>query len=295
MKKEITMGVCVCSSRDVLLKMLEIGNIQILLISEEVPYEERAQLFTGTRIVLTRHHCNDLGEEEKELKKYQAATILTDEIVNILRTDLVSDFRRKSRRRTIGIYSPLSRIGKTSFTMKLGKMLSDRENVLYMNFETYAGIGGYFPEEEKDLSNLLYYVRQEKEDIGARIAAMVRKKGNLDYIPPVKVWTDLRFMNHEDWRQFFERVQEQSIYDTFLLDIGDAASDVFELLSVCDKILIPYTEGTYSDVKINQFRYMLTALNCQLLEDRIIYVEFTPSVRKAVETTFEKLTAEERR
>ena len=60
MKKEITMGVCVCSSRDVLLKMLEIGNIQILLISEEVPYEERAQLFTGTRVVLTRHRCNDL-------------------------------------------------------------------------------------------------------------------------------------------------------------------------------------------------------------------------------------------
>lgn len=295
MKKEITMGVCVCSSRDVLLKMLEIGNIQILLISEEVPYEERAQLFTGTRVVLTRHRCNDLGEEEKELKKYQAATILTDEIVNILKTDLVSDFRRKSRRRMIGIYSPLNRIGKTSFTLKLGKMLSDRENVLYMNFETYAGIGGYFPEEEKDLSNLLYYVRQEKEDIGARITSMVKQKGNLDYIPPVKVWTDLRFMSHDDWRQFFDRIQEQSAYDTFLLDIGDAASDVFELLSVCDRILIPCMEGTYSDVKISQFRYMLTALNCQPLEDKITYVDFSRSVRKAVETVFEELTAEERR
>ena len=159
--------------------MLEIGNIQILLISEEVPYEERAQMFAGTRIVLTRNHCKDLGEEEKELRKYQAATILTDEIVNILRTDLVSEFRRKSRRRMIGIYSPLSRIGKTSFTLKLGKMLSEKENVLYMNFETYAGIGGYFQKEEKDFSNLLYYARQEKDDLGARIASMVRQKGSL--------------------------------------------------------------------------------------------------------------------
>lgn len=294
LRKEITMGVCVCSSKEVLSRMLEIGNIQILLISEEVPYEERAQMFSGTRIVLTRNRCKDLGSEEKELKKYQAATILTDEIVNILRIDLVSECRRNSQKRIVGIYSPLHRIGKTSFTLKLGKLLSERENVLYINLELYAGIGGYFKEEETDFSNLLYYARQDKDDMGERIAAMVRQKGNLDYIPPVKVWTDLRFMTSDDWRQFFDKIQKQSIYDTFLLDIGDAVSDVFEMLSICDRIIVPCSEGNYADVKLAQFRYMLTALNCQVLEDKITYVDFSQSVRKAAESTVEILMEERR-
>ena len=269
--------------------MLEIGNIQILLISDEVPYDERCQLFQGTRVVLTRNHCGDLGEEEKEMKKYQSATSLSNEIITILRADSVSDFRRKSRRRILGVYSPVHRIGKTTFTLRLGQLLAEQENVLYLNFETYAGIGAYFTEEEKDFSNLLYFARQEKDDISVRISSMIRQKGHLDYIPPMKVWTDLRFPTTKEWEIFFQKLQKESVYDTFLLDIGDAVSDVFELLSFCDKIIVPYKEDSYADAKIEQFKYMLNALNCQMLEDKIMYVNFEETVRIAAQNTFKEL------
>ena len=64
LKKEVT-------APEMVQELLKIGLIKVLLISEDVPYEKRKQIFTGKRIILTRQHCVDLGEEETELRKYQ--------------------------------------------------------------------------------------------------------------------------------------------------------------------------------------------------------------------------------
>ena len=66
MKKEVTAGVRICSSPEMVQELLKIGLIKVLLISEDVPYEKRQQIFTGKRIILTRQHCVDLGEEETD-------------------------------------------------------------------------------------------------------------------------------------------------------------------------------------------------------------------------------------
>ena len=68
LKKEVTAGVRICSSPEMVQELLKIGLIKVLLISEDVPYEKRKQIFTGKRIILTRQHCVDLGEEEREKK-----------------------------------------------------------------------------------------------------------------------------------------------------------------------------------------------------------------------------------
>ena len=77
LKREVTAGVRICSSLDMLENLLEIGEVQALLISDEIPYELRKRVFGGRRIVLTRTKCADLGEEEQELRKYQSVDKLT--------------------------------------------------------------------------------------------------------------------------------------------------------------------------------------------------------------------------
>ena len=62
LKKEVTAGVRICSSPEMVQELLKIGLIKVLLISEDVPYEKRKQIFTGKRIILTRQHCVDLTE-----------------------------------------------------------------------------------------------------------------------------------------------------------------------------------------------------------------------------------------
>lgn len=57
LKKEVTAGVRICSSPEMVQELLKIGLIKVLLISEDVPYEKRKQIFTGKRIILTRQHA----------------------------------------------------------------------------------------------------------------------------------------------------------------------------------------------------------------------------------------------
>lgn len=291
LKKEITAGVRICSSLELVDKLLEIGQVQVLLISEEIPYEKRRQAFSGRRIVLTRRQCTDLGKEERELRKYQPADQLTAEILQCFQDEPFSMPCAGIRKgRILGVYSPIHRIGKTTFALKMGKLLAERENVLYLNLEEYAGIGGYFRDGEvQNLSHLLYYAKQESGDISVRIASMVRQMGNLDYIPPMKVWTDLKSVTAAEWESLFERLTRQSVYDTVLLDIGNIVADTFEILRMCDWILLPQAEDVYAKAKLAQYHYMLNVLRIQELEVHTIYVDMNKTVRQAVKDACEEL------
>lgn len=291
LKKEVTAGVRTCSSLDFVGKTLEIANVKVLLISDEVPYEERKRLFAGKRIVLTKDRCADLGTEETELMKYQSIDKLTEVIVQAFFENSFQLAKRGGHRGTlIGIYSPVHRIGKTTFALKLGKELSEEENVLYMNLETYAGIGGYFRGKEmQDLSHLLYYSRQENDAIGVRITSIVQQMGNLDYVPPMKMGTDLKTVSMQEWKALFEKLSEHSIYESIIIDIGDSVQNIFEMLEMCDWILIPFADDVYAKAKMQQWKYTLNMLKMQELELKSIYVNMKKSVRQAVADVVEEL------
>ncbi|XCP85454.1 hypothetical protein ABXS75_01160 [Roseburia hominis] len=291
LKKEVAAGVRACSSLSMLERLLEIGKNQVLLISEEFPYDERKQVFEGRRIILTESHCRDLGVEEEELPKYQSVDVLAAGIMQAFQKDSRLYGRPGGRRRQIiAVYSPIHRIGKTTFSLKLGKALAEKENVLYLNLETYAGIGGFFKEEdEQDLSHLLYYVKQDDGNISIRLSSIVKQIGNLDYIPPMKVWTDLQAVAIEDWELLFGWLMKESIYDAILVDLGNAVVSVFEILKRCDRILFPSAEDVYAKAKISQYRYMQKVLGYQELEGRTLYVDMEKTLRQAVRETLERI------
>ena len=194
------------------------------------------------------------------------------------------------RGKIIGIYSPIHRIGKTTFALKLGKELAEEENVLYMNLETYAGMGGYFRGKEiQDLSHLLYYAKQESETLGVRITSIVQQMGNLDYIPPMKIGTDLKTIKMQEWKELFEKISENSIYESIIVDIGDSVQNIFEMMEMCDWIFIPFSDDVYAKAKMQQWKYMLNMLKMQDLEMKNIYVNMNKSIRQAVADSVEEL------
>ena len=284
LKRDILISVRICSSIDMLEKLLEIGKVKVLLISEDIPYERRKQFAQGKRIVLTKQQCRDLGQDEVELFKYQGADQLLAAILNAYQGEVrVLTHVRKDKVKIIGVYSPVHRIGKTTLSLKLGKFLSEQENVLYLNLETYAGFGGYFRDENgQDFSHLLYYARQDHDDLSVRIASMVKPMGNMDYVPPMKIWTDLRSVTPSEWKQFLEKLMTQSIYHTVVLDIGNAVETPFELLKMCNIVLTPYATDVYANAKIEQYKYMLQTLQYTEIEQRTIYINMERPMRQIV-------------
>lgn len=92
----------------------------------------------------------------------------------------------------LGVFSPLGRCLKTSFTLTLGQILAKDKAILYLNMEEYSDIELLGKEFAHNLSDLLYYVRQDNQNLLHKMNSMVQTIGNLDYTPPVQMPADIK-------------------------------------------------------------------------------------------------------
>lgn len=98
-----------------------------------------------------------LRMHKPRIYRYQSADAIYTCLVEGLTASGMGDLwavRKKNRGQLIGYYSPIRRLGQTSQAIKHGIQLAKKSNVLYLNMEPYAGIGGHFADEkERNLSD----------------------------------------------------------------------------------------------------------------------------------------------
>ena len=81
----------------------------------------------------------------------------------------------------------MGRCLKTSFAPTLGQILAKERAVLYLNLEEYSGFEEMLGKRVRaNLSDLLYFVRQENGNLIYKMNSMVQTINNLDFIPPVR-------------------------------------------------------------------------------------------------------------
>lgn len=154
----------------------------------------------------------------------------------------------------IGVYSPVHRIGKTRFAMRLGEKLSGQIPVLYLNLEGYAGGSYYFPEKtEQDLGDLIYCMKQERTDHGLKTSSMTGRSGGMDYIMPMENELDLRSVRGEEWISLFDQILEKCIYEAVILDLGDCIDGLYDILRNCSRVYTPYIREGAAMAKLEQY------------------------------------------
>ena len=231
-------------------------QVHILLLGEDCPPEQRQLMNADRRYVLIKGENSGLLPEERGIFKYQSA----DRILSLILEEALDGeeiqgrFKGRGEVQLIGVYSPVHRIGKTKFALELGRELSKEGPVLYLNLEEYSGTSHYFPEEtEHNLTDLLYYLRQDKANIGLRISAMAGRAGTLDYISPMPVIQDLRAVEEAEWLRLFEAIFDQSIYKSVILDLGDGVNGLYRILRECRTVYTLYTDEPVSLAKLKQY------------------------------------------
>ena len=154
----------------------------------------------------------------------------------------------------IGVYSPVHRIGKTRFAIRLGEKLSEQVPVLYINLEGYAGGGYYFPEEtEYDLGDLIYCMKQERADHGLKLSSMAGRLGGMDFIMPMENESDMRSVRGEEWISLFDQILEKCIYEVVILDLGDCIDGLYDILRNCSRVYTPYIREGAAIAKLEQY------------------------------------------
>lgn len=269
-KREVQMQICCCSTFEHAAELAAEHVIDILLIGEEIPYEERRMIPAVQVFILSHEKEKSFEENETAIYRYQSI----DEIfAQMVQTCLDNDhgdlfcLTGKKKKDLISIFSPIHRTGKSTFALELGKALAKFESTVYLNLEMYAGWERTSQNAEgRTLSDLLYYSRQEDQNIGLRMGMMVSQKQDLDYMTPSRISADLRSVTAEEWRRFLIQILNQSIYEIVILDIGEGIQGITELLEMSSKVYMPILQDPVSQRKIEQFEEELHLVG----EDSII-------------------------
>ena len=236
-KKNIPFEIQAFTSVENLIAYGKQTHIELLLISGRAMCREVRDLDIGKIIILSE------GVHPPELDQYPNPVAFP-----VLKRTM----------EVIGVYSPLGRCLKTSFALTLGQILAKERAVLYLNMEEYSGfeelMGKGFAH---NLSDLLYYVRQDNQNLLYKMNSMIQTINNLDYVPPVQMPADIRTTAWQDWERLFQMLILDSSYEVIVLDIGCGIDENFQLLDMCKKIYMPVLSDAVSQCKIAQFENLV--------------------------------------
>lgn len=264
---ELAVKVYICSSLEKVFCLLLEKRIHILIVDEKYAYDERSKIEANQIFVLSKGKVADLGKDECAICKYQCA----DEIIRNIFEVYVEKTQesifwnaRKNRTKIIAVYSPIHRIGKTRFAIALGKEFAKKEQVLYLNAEEYAGFVETL-EEEFNLADLLYYVKQGNHNLATQLRFAVHQIEELDYILPVPISQDLKEIHLKEWKILLEQIIENSSYELLILDIGESVQGLFQILEMCDRVYMPILKDEVSERKLQQYQKNLEQLKLEKL------------------------------
>lgn len=261
-REDLAVKVYICSSLEKVLQLLLEKRIHIFVVDEKYTYEERSKIDANQIFVLSKGKVEDLGEEEAAICKYQCADEIIRKIFEVYvekTQENIMRHIRKDRTKLMAVYSPIHRIGKTRFAIALGKEFAQKERVLYLNMEEYAGFVE-LSEEEFNLGDLLYYVKQGNNNLGIRLRSAVLQMEELDYILPIPISQDLKEITLKEWEIFLEQILENSTYELVILDVGESVQGLFQILEMCDRVYMPILEDEISKRKLQHYQKNLEQL-----------------------------------
>ncbi len=251
--------------------------VEILLVSEKALSGREMEVSgwgIGQVIVLSEGITVQRNETYPTISKYQSSDSVIREVMAVYAAEVrdkngVSIIKKEAK--VIGIYSPVGRCLKTSFALTLGQLMSKERAVLYLNLESCAGFEELFEMTyDRTLSDIIYHLRQNQDNLLHRINATVCSMDNLDYLPPVPFPQDIATVTLSEWQRLLDFLKNESQYEVIILDIGDGVEDVCGLLELCDHIFMPTKQDFVSQAKMVQFEKLLELCVRQEIISKIV-------------------------
>lgn len=238
----------------------EITDIAMLVVAEAAYSPEIKGLCPGRLVVL-----NESGVMKWEdlfyVDKYQEAEEILKQLLCIymeVADDQMPMLRTNRKTIFIGNYSPVRRTMQTSFAITLSLMLAEAHSTLYLNFEHYAGSGALLPDMQTlDMADLLYFLNAQKDKFRLRLQTILKHKGRLAYIPPMKSGQNLLTITVTEWLGLLRKIEELEEYEYVVLDLSESMQGLFEILRQCTRIYTLTREDRIAQSKLLQYEQIL--------------------------------------
>lgn len=243
---------------------------EIIIVSKSLITDEIKQL-EGKILALV-----DSVDEVKDdsIYKYQKIADIISEIsikckenvIKINGKNLLSGYSE-----VLGIYSPVKRTGKSIFGITLAAVLSGNHKVLYLNLETSCGFEWAFYEEDvEDLSDVIYAIRQEKEDKFEVLSKAIKNNGYFDFIIPVSAPEDIRTIEYEDLIQLFYFITSMNKYSVIIVDFDELLDEYLAFISDCNRVYMPLIDDDISIIKLRRFFKLLNSRCMEFDKEKLV-------------------------
>lgn len=252
-------------------------------VRHKVIPEEWAKYYTKEELKKGVSLFCDEEETEGEMYVYRfrSADVIAERICQLAKFPMPKERIRKGKTKMIGVYSPVGRCLKTSFSLTLGQMLAQKYRVLYLNFENYSGFGKTMcMDKSVDMSDLLYYFLNLHDEFHKQMEGMAVSINGLDVIPPALSFLDLGSIGENEWEEFFDTLTEKGKYDYIVLDLSDYLKGLYQILLRCTYIYTFTSDDGVAMAKVEQYENILNNLN---------YGEILNRTRKVKPPVFRKL------
>ena len=251
---------------DYLKEFAQDRQLDVLLVQDSQMCGDIEEMKIGKIMVLSEgeYEAED-GKGHKTIYKYQSTENIVREVMCYYAEEPAVHIGvlKGTKSRLIGVYSPVKRSLKTSFALCLGEILSHTRKTLYIDIEDYHGFNVIFDQNfMADISDLLFYIQQSKNNFPCKLASVVQRIGALDYIPPAISPEDIKQVRAEDWMHFLGEVLDCN-YDYVILDIGDSVREITGILNACETVYTPIREDHVSKAKLEQYETWLRIMECE--------------------------------
>jgi hypothetical protein len=242
----------------------EQSAVEMLVVSERAFSRELSMLSPQKLVVLSESGVMR-WENVYYVDKYQEAEGVFNYLLNLYMDRLesqpprISGVRRGRNTCWIGNYSPVKRGMQTSFALTMSQILAREHPTLYLNFEYCAGISELLPDMQTlDMADLLYFLNAEKDKFRLRMQTMLKRIGDLSYIPPMKAGQNLLTVTAAEWLGLLGKIEELGEYEYVILDLSESMQGLFDILRMCSRVYTLTREDRIARSKLLQYEQVLS-------------------------------------
>lgn len=267
------------SSAEYLDEYLKAPNVKvdILLCSDDLFSPTVQGADAAVKAVLS-DGTYDAYTEYEHINKYQKAeniiTAIQIKYAEITgRTDSLAGKPKDSR--VVGVYSPVGGSGKTTLAVAVGKALAEQNRkVLYLNYECICSTADFFMTNNSGMSEVYLAAMSSNTNAGLKVIANKVNDSvtGVDFVGCAESMLEFNELSADNLANIIKQTDELNEFDYIIVDFDSTLSaDKFKLLSICDKIIMPFTLSPLS----------VTKMNC-LMKEREMHGEVGDIVSKAV-------------
>lgn len=244
------------------------NRVDILAVSYDTYSDSVDEIPAIVKIILSEGYENDLPEKYIVVNKFQKTENL---INNILKTfeknsDQFTLSEAVMQSKIIGVYSPVGGCGKTALSLLIARAFrSMGSSVFYLNMERICSITNE-SRDDASLSNIFFGIKSKGTDLAQLIDEnIISDASGISMFARPESYLEWNELNEEQRKSLVMQLHASGKFDIVVIDFdSELNNEKLEMLSLCNHILVPFTDEDHSHKKIDLMKHELDLHSARL-------------------------------